>query len=240
MDFLNRNITKKSDRPEKDSSVSISPVCHSQQYEDNKLQSNLSLLEQTYGHYDDRVIWDRFRSGEESVFTYIYYKHFALLCRYGSQFTASKDLVKDHIHDLFIELSDRRAKLSATTSIKFYLMKCLKNRMVAARKKRKIFLSEDPGGFDFDISFSIEHTMIQEQGVEERNRRLNKAIRKLSKRQREVVYYFYFEELTLEEIMELMDCGNSKSIQNLLYRAIHHLKEYISINVTIILFQMIY
>jgi RNA polymerase sigma factor (sigma-70 family) len=197
---------------------------------DDQLHRKMSLLEQAYGSYDEKTIWDKFKSGDPSVFTYIYYKHFAMLCRYGSQFVAEKSRVKDHIHDLFIELSDRREKLSSTTSIKFYLMKSLKNRMVSARQKQKLFFQDDLGakGYDFDISFSIEHTIIHDQQVLERNQRLNRAIQKLSKRQREVIYYYYFEDLSLEEIMGLMDCGNAKSVQNLLYRAIHYLKEYIA------------
>jgi RNA polymerase sigma factor (sigma-70 family) len=228
----------KDSQSEKDVLLAVSTGPLTPLFQDMQLQRSMSLLEKAYSKFDDGTIWSKFKSGDESVFTYIYYKHFAMLCRYGSQFVADKDQVKDHIHDLFIELSDRRAKLSTTTSIKFYLMKSLKNRMLAARKKQTVFLREDYGakGYDFDISFSIEQTMIHDQDIKERNHNLNKAIQKLSKRQREVVYYFYFEELTMEEIMGLMACGNAKSVQNLLYRAIHCLKEYITIKAIVVFF----
>lgn len=222
---------KNTDRQTQQNSENIFLTATEDQIREIKLQKNIAVLEEAYGQMDDKSIWNKFKSGDEPVFTFIYYKYFAMLCRYGSQFIADKDQVKDHIHDLFIELSDRRERLSSTTSIKFYLMKCLKNRMIAARKKKKIFFKDDNAvkGFDFEISFSIEHTLIHDQEVKERNQRLNKAIQKLSKRQRVVVYYYYFEELSMEETMELMDCRNVKSVQNLLYRAIHCLKEYLSI-----------
>ncbi|MCC5931260.1 MAG: sigma-70 family RNA polymerase sigma factor [Cyclobacteriaceae bacterium] len=186
----------------------------------------------------DLEVWKRFRNGDEAAFTFIYYNHFASLCRYGSQFIRQKELVKDHIHDLFIELSDQRRKLSDTNSIKFYLMKSLKNRMLAAKTKSPAFSEEetDFNGYNFEITFSIEHNIIKDQAIEERNQKLNAAIQKLSKRQREIIYYYYFEDLSLEEIMQLMDSGNVKSLQNLLYRAIHQLREYVNIKLAMLIF----
>jgi RNA polymerase sigma factor (sigma-70 family) len=186
----------------------------------------------------DLEVWRRFRNGDEAAFTFIYYNHFAALCRYGSQFIRQKELVKDYIHDLFIELSDQRRKLSDTNSIKFYLMKSLKNRILAAKKKTAVFTDEDTdtNGYNFEITFSIEHNIIIDQTIEERNQKLSAAIQKLSKRQREIIYYYYFEDLSMEEIMQLMDCGNVKSLQNLLYRAIHQMREYVNIKLALLIF----
>lgn len=189
-------------------------------------------------NFPDVEVWRRFRNGDEAAFTFIYYQHFAALCRYGSQFIRQKEMVKDHIHDLFIELSDQRRKLSDTNSIKFYLMKSLKNRMLATKKKATVFSDDEAGvnGYNFEITFSIEHHIIKDQTIEERNQKLNAAIQKLSKRQKEIIYYYYFEDLSMEEIMQLMDCGNVKSLQNLLYRAIHQLREYVNIRLTLLYF----
>ncbi|MGF1637623.1 MAG: RNA polymerase sigma factor [Cyclobacteriaceae bacterium] len=210
-------------------------------FHDTKINHQVSLLHATFEKLSDEQIWKNFKLGDESAFTYIYYQYFAVLCRYGSQFLGAHSQVKDHIHDLFIELSDRRARLSDTTSIKFYLMRSLKNRILADKKRSNKLASEEDQekGFSFEISFSIEHTIIDKQATEERNQKLNKAIKTLTKRQRELIFYYYFEELKIEEIMVLMDFSNEKSLQNLLYKSIHTLRNHFGTAISLLLISLL-
>jgi RNA polymerase sigma factor (sigma-70 family) len=188
----------------------------------NQLNGNDSIFEGK----SDIEIWREFKLGSEIAFVYIYKKYFTILYRYGSQFTKDRFLLKDTIQDLFMELVKRREKLSDTTSIKYYLLKSIKTNLISKIKTlRRIDYKENLlEGFDFDISLSHEQTLINKQITEEQWLRINATIKKLKRKQREVIYYYYFQNLSLAEISSLMNFSNVKSIQNLLYRSLSAMK----------------
>jgi RNA polymerase sigma factor (sigma-70 family) len=173
----------------------------------------------------DIEIWQAFKSGSEIAFAYIYDQYFQTLYRYGSQFSRDRDFIKDSIQDLFMELLKKRQKLSDTTSIKYYLFKSLKINIISKLKTKKIDYRGEMDGFDFGLSLSIEDKIVNSQLDEEKKQRIGEAIKKLKKSQREVIYYFYFEDLDLPQIASLMHFSNPKSAQNLLYRSLGMLKK---------------
>lgn len=176
---------------------------------------------------DDQFIWAAFKARDESAFIYIYQKYFPALVNYGHQFTRDSQLVEDSIQDLFIDLRKNRPNLTRTlTSIKPYLFKALKRRIIEYRRKAKYTLDNGDGVFtDFEIVPSVESKMIQSQMIEERLTRVKKAIAQLTDRQREALYYLYYENLSYSEIKDLMGMSHVRSARNLVYKAIAVLKE---------------
>src|SRR5688500_7458255 len=81
---------------------------------------------------NDSFIWACFKAGSIEAFSGMYCTHYVNLFHYGCRFTPDADLVKDAIHDLFLDLWIRRSRLGETASIKHYLLKCLKRRVVKA------------------------------------------------------------------------------------------------------------
>ncbi|MFT7162629.1 MAG: hypothetical protein ACI9GZ_003821 [Bacteroidia bacterium] len=65
-------------------------------------------------------LWNNFKSGDEASFIFIYKKYFPKLFQFGNQFTSRAGLVEDSIQDLFIELREKREKITIKRSIKFY------------------------------------------------------------------------------------------------------------------------
>ena len=179
-----------------------------------------------YLHLSDIEIWQKFKQGDESAFIHIYSTYFDQLYYYGTQFTPDIRLVEDAIQDLFILLSDQRAKLSVTSSIKFYLFKSLKRRIVANLKKKSKFIDTDniDKYADFAVSYSMEKRMIDSQFDKERRIKLAKGLKSLTSRKREAIYYFYYENLSYAEIQELMDLKNVRSARNLIYKALAFMK----------------
>lgn len=72
---------------------------------------------------EDAIVWEKFKSGKQAAFVYIYNTYFQMLMNIGCQLTKDKSLVKDCIQDLFIELISRRSNLGDVKSIKLYLIK---------------------------------------------------------------------------------------------------------------------
>ncbi|MEX2592465.1 MAG: sigma-70 family RNA polymerase sigma factor [Anditalea sp.] len=176
---------------------------------------------------DEAAIWEAFKRGNESSFIYIYEAYFDPLFIYGNQFTKNKDLIKDAIQDLFIELRKDRHKLGRTDSIKFYLFKCLKRKIIRESSQWFHQCEEFSGDFTFDFTFSHEQVLIDKQLDDEKVAQLNRAIKALSPRKREVIYYFYYEGLDYQQIQEIMQLSHIKSARNLVYKAVDFLREYI-------------
>lgn len=173
---------------------------------------------------NDLKVWKQFKSGSESAFIKIYEDFFDVLLNYGFQLTGERGLTQDAIQDLFIKLRQNRKNLGDTDSIKFYLMKCLKRRLIKQMKKNERFFSINQKENFFEITFSHEKTLIDKQLEEEQSLKLNQALKLLSGRKKEALYYFYFEGMGYEQIRDLMGFSNIKSVRNLVYKAIAKLR----------------
>lgn len=200
----------------------------------------LAQLKSEFENVDESKVWDRLRTGNESALIFIYHKYFNILFRYGSQFTRDKSMIKDAIQEIFITLIQKQNKISPTTSVKFYLFKSLKRTLVnLIKKEQKYDFKDNFDGFEFLITSSPEHVMINGQMNEEKTEKISQALKELSKKQREVLYYFYFENMSIPEISVMMHNSNNKSTQNLLYKSLHMLRLNLFVAWTILSFGFI-
>lgn len=178
-----------------------------------------------YPKSGDTELWDSFRLGNESAFITIYSTYFDELYKYGKRFVKQEQFLKDIIQDLFISLRKNRATLGRTDTIKFYLFKSLKRKIVKEEKRWINQTEQLPEEFQFDVYFSPEQMLIDRQISEEIANRINLALQQLSPRKKEVIYYFFFEELSYSQIQEIMKLDNIKSVRNLVYKALNFLRE---------------
>lgn len=173
--------------------------------------------------------WDAFRQGNESAFISIYESYFEILYAYGFSIIADPNLVKDTLQDLFVDLRERRRHLSHTDSIKFYLFKCLKRRLIRELAKwpgKRESLEVLPMGFQFTLSYEAQ--LIDRQLTEEKITKLNEAVAGLSPRQREIIYYSFYEGFTYEQIKDMMGLESQQATRNLMYKAMKYLRKSIA------------
>jgi len=198
---------------------------------ESKKVSNNSIFESK----SELEIWRDFNRGSEAAFLYIYNKYFDVLFRFAYQFSKDQDFVKDCIQDLFVELNSNK-KLEVK-SIKAYLMVSLKRKIIYYQKRASKFLYKNDllSGYDFQMSYSHEEKLIDQQFEAEQKEKMNEAINSvLSNRQREVIYYLYFEKLTVDEIAEIMKLSR-RGVQNLSYKAVGALKNHFELMVIFII-----
>lgn len=169
----------------------------------------------------DGDIWQMFRSGHEGAFRFIYEKYINHLFKYGMRLTDNREMVKDSIQDLFIELRNSN-NLSDTDCIKFYLLKALRFKLIHTIKKRdrnnKLF--SEYNTFNFYVEVSHEVKMLNRQLEEEKNIKLEQALLRLKDKQREAIYYFFYEDLNYGQIASIMGFSNVKSARNLIYKSL--------------------
>ena len=185
----------------------------------------------------DLQLWQEFQAGSESAFANIYEQHAALLYSYGLKLVYDTELVKDTIQDLFIELWEAKDRLAKVQSIKAYLYKSLRRKLIAkASKERKTFdKSIDIDNLDNRIA-SAEISLIKKQRFDEQRELLNKALSILTDKQREVIHLKFYGRLNYNEIAEIMFL-NKKGVYNLMARTIKLLKKHlVSLVLIIVLF----
>lgn len=172
----------------------------------------------------DFEIWNLFRSGSDSAFDYIYRKYFDKLYNYGCQFTKDKSLVEDTLQDLFVELKRRAAHLSQTDKILPYLYSAFRRKIIRFRGKLSRFKELDSESSFLTIEGSDE-LLIKNEEERGNQLRLQKAINELPENHREIIYLFYYENLSYEEIKQIQNFENVKSARNLLYKALKTLRK---------------
>lgn len=174
---------------------------------------------------DERDLWGAFKSGNNSAFIHIYERFFDSLYSYGLRINSDEDLIKDAIHDIFLDLKNNSKSLGETDSIKFYLFKCLKRR-IFREVKSWTNLKEGLNIPDsFEITFSHEQALIDKQIDQEKTEEINAAIKSLSPRKREAIYYVFYEGMSYQQVSELMELSDAKSARDLVYKALKCLRD---------------
>jgi RNA polymerase sigma factor (sigma-70 family) len=180
------------------------------------------MEENSYSSLNDQELWSKLINGDEDALAFIYNTYFPSLYKYGMKILTDSSIIKDCIHDLFAALWFSRERLSDTDSIKYYLFASLKRRIVRHSRKGVLHRLLDPA---INSTPSQEQTIIDKQSSQERSKKLEKVIRKLPKRQKEILYLRYYEGLTTQETADIMSLSvNSTYV--LLSKALNYLKKH--------------
>lgn len=166
-------------------------------------ETDLQPVQRSY-ETNERSLWCEFQRGNKTAYSFIYQQYSDNLYNYGMQLTNNSDLVEDVIQDLFVNLWRCKKNLTPVKSIKFYLLTCLRRAIVKEIKKERRFISDDVAldQMSFQFNRSIEDDMIEEQTCLERKVKLQHILVSLSKRQREIIYLKFYEDLSYSQIAE--------------------------------------
>lgn len=169
---------------------------------------------------DDTVLWRQFKDGNEVAFSTIYKRFIVALFNYGEIITSDRELIEDSIHDLFVELWKKTDSIAQVESVKYYLFKGLKRKIVKnLEKKRKLPLMEAFKDHDFEIVLSHEFGLIAGEVSAIQKESVLKALNQLSRRQKEVIVLRFYDGMAFSEIAKLLDISQ-KSTYTLVYRAL--------------------
>lgn len=187
----------------------------------------------------DADLWQKFKSGEDAAFGLIFRTHYQAIFNYGLKFNSNSELVEDCIQELFLELWKNKASISQTDSIKPYLLKSIRRKIIKQSntnsKLRKLFNNVLPKEYEFEVIFSPEYQLIHSQMSEEKVKKLQTMLDSLPTRQKEVLYLIFYQDMSYEEIGQIMSM-NYQSARNLVHRAIKLLREHSLLDSLIISF----
>jgi RNA polymerase sigma factor (sigma-70 family) len=161
-------------------------------------------------HIEDQLLWERFKKGDETAFSKIFHSNYSVLYNYGMKLSGDEDLTKDCIQELYITLWKNRDNLGNAVSIRFYLLKSIRRKMIRM------------------IVFSIESLIIRDEFQKSQQEYFFKLLNSLSKRQKEAIYLKFYQNLSYDEISQVMDV-NYQSVRNYIHQAISTLRSKIDI-----------
>lgn len=176
----------------------------------------------------DTAQWDAFRQGDRSAFAQIYFAHYEALLNYGRQFGLPPERVEDTIQDLFVELWQYRATSSPTTSIRFYLLRALRNQL-SKHRQGPVFAEINEEQLPFMAEFSVEQNWIDSVDEQRQGLALQQALNALTPRQREVLYLRFFNDLDYPQIAAVMNLSY-QAARNQVYLALKALREQFSVH----------
>lgn len=196
---------------------------HDDQYRhDVRSQSALRLQPR---YENDSALWNAFRNGDDGAIAVILERFSNELYKYGCKVLNDREIVKDSIQDLFVQLYRNRSSLGETCAIKLYLFKALRRRLFRAKSREKS-LRALLSSYQHDagiVSESPEYNVMLHEVSVAQKETVKFLMAKLTVRQHEAIYLRYYEELDYDTIANVMEI-RKQAVYNLVHEAIEFLR----------------
>ncbi|CAA6829656.1 MAG: RNA polymerase sigma-70 factor, ECF subfamily [uncultured Aureispira sp.] len=167
-------------------------------------------------------------------FQEIYHKHFNGLANYAYFVLKDKDAAKDVVQDVFLDLWNKRASLSITTSLEAYLVRAVKFKSIDFIRKDKTKQQYVEKMTPTSLPLTEDHSDDEEQTAN-RKKQLSYAIAQLPTKCRQVFLLSRLNGYTYKEIAEEMNIS-PKTVENQISRALKLLRQTLSDVMILILF----
>ena len=174
-------------------------------------------------HNIDAIYWNRLKNGDSKALGFLYDKYVDKLFVAAMHTTENRELAKDSVQEVFIEIWNYRHTISDIQYSQSYLTKVLRSILFKKLKK------ENPAHhYQLQESFvspeqTIESIIISRDTDNEKKNSLKQALSKLSTRQKQVLQLHFDEGLSYEQIAEKLSI-NYQSVNNLAFRSIIRLR----------------
>ena len=169
--------------------------------------------------------WTALKNGEVNALGTLYDLYANKLFAIALQINGNRDLAKDEIHNLFLDLYKYEKKLADVKNIEGYLVIALKRRLYKHGNSKVInFENEweiqgDQVVNSANVVISHEEKLVREEHKTEDHNRLERIMSKLTEHQQKILRLRFNEGKTYEEIAE--DLGlNVSSARTLVYRTL--------------------
>ena len=169
-------------------------------------------------------LWHQSQSGDSVAFCHLADKLYRTLFNYGMNFTSDREFIKDSIQELLIHIWEKRQKIELQF-VSIYFLRSLRNQLLQEFRKSsntRIFLDINDVNHISDYH-NIETEIEQNEMYSENQFKVRNAMNDLPPRQKEAIFFKYFEGMENEQIADVMQV-NRQSVANLLFKALSTLK----------------
>lgn len=179
-----------------------------------------------------QLVWIKFKAGDRNSFEEIYNEFADSLFAYGSKITTDRELLKDCIQDLFIDIYKYSPNIKNPELLEFYLYKSLKHLIVKKLQKDK---RQGFDSYSFDLIFNSENDSFQDDSRNEQIELLQKALGVLDDKKRELLFLKFNSGLNYSEIGDLMNM-KPDTVKKQVQRIIQYLRDTVDPKILELLF----
>lgn len=165
-------------------------------------------------------LWERMRQGDIEAMILLYKQSYGGLLSYGVQLSNCNETAKDAINDVFLNIWENRSKLKSVGNVKAYLFACIRRKVFqsATLNGKVSSIPADELLFNQATDLSQEEILVAIQQSDEIRLKVQKALEKLTNRQRELIQMKYFKGLDYRQI-EIETGISMKTAYNTIYNA---------------------
>ena len=175
----------------------------------------------------DLILWNQFKNGDEEAFAALFRTYYSGLFNYGCKIAADTELVEDCIQELFLDVWRSSGK-TEIVSLKAYIFKAFKFKLIRLINKNNKVQPLTTTAAENGFELSHDNFIIDKELSANKKEKILRALQELSPRQKEIIYLKFYQDLSYEEVSEIMQI-NYQAARNLIYQSIKAMKKIISL-----------
>ena len=167
--------------------------------------------------------WNNLKNDDPSALGHLYDAYVDKLFISAMYITDDRELAKDALQEVFIEIWQYRKTLGDIGNSKAYLTKILSRIIYKKLRTARLFIADE----HFDVlsqDENAEEKLITSDVAMEKRKKLNTALSKLTKRQKLILDLSFNQRLTYQQIADRLEM-NYQSVNNLIFRTLRRLRE---------------
>ncbi|MCE9558515.1 MAG: sigma-70 family RNA polymerase sigma factor [Armatimonadetes bacterium] len=172
---------------------------------------------------DDVILIERSQAGDRQAFDTLIRKHEKRAYMYAYRLTSNAEIASDIVSDAFVRIFNALGNFRGQSAFTTWLYRIITNCYLDLKKKDKskfqVSLDAPVGGDGGDAPRQVEDPSNKPDELSERNERermVQQALKKLPEYQQTMLTMFHVDNLTYDEIAEILDLpiGTVKSRLN--------------------------
>ena len=175
---------------------------------------------------ETQKLWQEYRTGDIFALANLMERYYADLFNWGMRLHSDREFVKDCIQEMFLSLWKMQETIASVENVRSYLLVVLKSRILRELSKKEYKLQTSlTDDYCFSVAFSADLRFIDEEHEVYQLRKLEQVMNQLPPRQQELIYLRFYQNLSFEQIAEVMQLGR-QSVYNLLQKALLSLRRH--------------
>jgi len=171
-------------------------------------------------------LWREYRAGDINALATLMERLYPDLFNWGMRLHHEREFVKDCIQEIFLSLWKIQGTIAPVENVRSYLLVVLKSRILRELSKKENRLCQSlTDDYAVAVEFSADLHLIEEEHEVYQLRKLEQVMNHLPPRQKELIYLRFHQNLSFEQIAEVMQLGR-QSVYNLLQKSLGSLRKH--------------
>lgn len=172
----------------------------------------------------EEELWELVRQGDKKSVGMVFNCYADDMLAYGMKLSPDRNLVKDSIQNVFLQILSSDGRLGPTSNIKAYLLCSLRRTLAKQAQAHSMLQLSDSLTFNIDLqNFIQDDRQNSDDDMQQLLKQLVAAIDTLPPREKEMVYLHFIQGIPYDEAAVIMGIGY-QSARSLNHRAIRHLR----------------